>query len=190
MDRARKLPIVFQRIFFGSDYARYERLRRAGRIQVGRGTYGAPCVETYAHDNTRLVVGRYTSIAKSATFILGGNHPMDRVTTYPLRIRRRLRAAGTDGYPSSKGDIIVGSDVWLCYGCLVLSGVAIGNGAVVTAGSVVTGNVPSFAVVGGNPARLLRYRFGPEIRNSLNEIAWWNWSATEVDDAVTRLAGT
>jgi acetyltransferase-like isoleucine patch superfamily enzyme len=172
---------------FGRDFDSLLRLQAQGRIVMGQGTYGVPRVETYAHDDTRLIFGAYTSIAKRATFILGGNHPADRVTTFPLRIMRGLPGAGSDGYPYSKGDIKVGSDVWIGYGAMVLSGVTIGDGAIVAANSVVTADVPPFAIVAGVPARVLRYRHTPTQRAALCEIAWWNWPEDQIDAAAERL---
>jgi acetyltransferase-like isoleucine patch superfamily enzyme len=175
---------------FGRDFDNLLRLQSQGRIVMGQGTYGVPRIETYAHDSTRLIVGAYTSIAKRATFILGGNHPADRVTTYPLRIMRGLQGAGSDGYPYSKGDIRVGSDVWIGYGATVLSGVTIGDGAMVAASSVVTADVPAFAIVAGAPARVLRYRHTPTQCARLAEIAWWNWPEEQIDAAVEMLTST
>jgi acetyltransferase-like isoleucine patch superfamily enzyme len=187
MSRARYLPGPIRRAMFGRDFDMLQRFKAHGRVVMGQGTYGVPRVETYAHDDTRLIVGAYTSIAKRATFILGGNHPADRVTTFPLRIRRGLPGAGSDGYPFSKGDIQVGSDVWIGYGALVLSGVTIGDGAIVAARSVVSADVPPFAIVAGTPARVLRYRHTPEQCAALREISWWNWPEERIDAAVERL---
>lgn len=159
----------------GRDFDTLVRLQKAGRVEYGLGTYGAPRIESFGHDQTRLIVGSYTSIANMATFVLGGNHPTDRVTTYPIRVRLGLPGAGTDGYPYSKGDIRVGSDVWIGHGALVVSGVEIGHGAVVASRSVVTRDVPPYAIIGGNPARILRYRHAEMQRESLLRIAWWDW---------------
>lgn len=187
MSRARHLPGPIRRAVFGRDFDKLIRLQAEGRIVMGQCTYGVPRVETYAHDDTRLIFGAYTSIAKRATFILGGNHPSDRVTTFPLRIMTGLAGAGSDGYPYSKGDIKVGSDVWIGYGALVLSGVTIGDGAMVAANSVVSLDVPPFAIVAGNPARVLRFRHTPAQCAALCEIAWWNWPEADVDAAVDLL---
>ena len=187
MSRARYLPGPIRRAIFGRDFDMLLRFKAQGRVVMGQGTYGVPRVETYAHDDTRLIVGAYTSIAKRATFILGGNHPADRVTTFPLRIMRGLPGAGSDGYPYSKGDIQVGSDVWIGYGAMVLSGVTIGDGAMVAARSLVSADVPPFAIVAGTPARVLRYRHTPEQCAALREISWWNWPKERIDAAVERL---
>lgn len=163
-------------------------LVRSGRVEVGRGTYGVPLVVTFAHDKTRLIVGSYVSIAGSVVFLLGGNHPLDRATTYPLRIQMRLDGAGRDGYPWSKGDIRVGHDVWIGHGATVLSGVELGTGCVVAAGAVVTKSVPPYAVVGGNPARVLRMRFDPSTIEALLELQWWTWSDEQIRQRVSLLS--
>ena len=186
MSRARYLPRPIRRAMFGRDFDNLLKLQAQGRVVMGRATYGVPRVQTYAHDNTCLIFGAYTSIAR-ATFILGGNHPSDRVTTFPLRIKRGLAGAGSDGYPYSKGDIRVGSDVWIGHGAVVLSGVTIGDGAMVAANSLVSVDVPPFAIVAGNPARVLRFRHTPAQCATLCEIAWWNWPEADVDAAVDLL---
>jgi acetyltransferase-like isoleucine patch superfamily enzyme len=188
MSRARFLPSPIRRAIFGRDFDMLLKMQAAGRVEMGLGSYGVPRIMIYAHDSTRLVIGSYTSVAIRATFILGGNHPLDRVTTFPLRMKRGLPGAGTDGYPNSKGDIQVGSDVWIGYGALVLSGVTIGHGSVVAANSTVITDVPPYAIVAGNPAKVIRYRHSPEQCAALLEIAWWNWPAADVDAAVDLLA--
>ena len=185
-----RVPLPIRRMMFGRNYAAYVKLQRSGRVVVGRATYGVPRVVTFAHDSTRLLIGAFTSIALDVTFVLGGNHPMDRVTTYPLRIMRRLPGAGTDGYPWTKGNVHVGSDVWLGYGAVVLSGVTIGDGAIVGACSVVTSDVPAYAVVGGVPARILRYRCEERARDALLELAWWDWPDDEIERVVELLCGS
>jgi len=85
-----------------------------------------------------------------------------------------------DGLPRSKGDVIIGNDVWLGKNSIVLSGVSIGDGAVVAAGSVVTRNVKPYSIVGGVPARELRFRFSEEQVEQLLSIAWWDWTDDEI----------
>lgn len=159
----------------------FSQLVRKGRITVGTGSYGTPSVITYAGDDaTKLVIGNYCSVASSATFLLGGNHPTDRVSTFPVRLRLLLDDEAADGFPSSKGDIVVGHGAWIGHGALVLSGVSIGAGAVVAAGSVVTKDVAAYAIVGGNPARLIRQRFDAEQISEIEKSKWWNLTESEV----------
>ena len=153
-----------------------------GRADVGEHTYGDPIIHIYGHDDTRLQIGRYTSMANGVTFLLGGYHPMDRVTTFPLRNRWQIEGAGTDGYPWSPGDIVIGSDAWIGLNATILSGVRVGDGAVIGAGAVVARNVPPYGVVAGNPARLIRRRCTDSQVEALLRIAWWDWP----DDVVAR----
>lgn len=168
----------------------FSRLVRCGRISVGRGTYGTPHVITYSGDEmTRLFIGNYCSIASSATFLLGGNHPVDRMSTFPIRLRLSLDATAGDGFPSSKGSIEVGNGVWIGHGALILSGVTIGDGSVVAAGAVVTKDVAPYSIVGGNPARLIRRRFGEQAIEIVERSKWWTWSESEVAANAERLNG-
>jgi hypothetical protein len=171
----------------GKDLAVLRRLQREGRVTLGPGTYGVPPILTFMLDKTCLHVGSYSSLG--ALMMLGGKHPSDRVTTYPHRIWMGMEGAGEDGFPTPTGDTIVGSDVWLCYEALILSGLTIGDGAIVAAGAVVTKDVPAYAIVGGNPARLIRYRYPEEQREALLDIRWWDWPEHEIRDAVPLLAG-
>jgi virginiamycin A acetyltransferase len=124
----------------------------------------------------RLVIGRFCSIAAETRFIMnGGNHPTDWFTTFPFPVfGNGWERATPDAWPN-RGDTVVGHDVWIGYGCTIMPGVHIGNGAIVATRSVVTRDVPPFAIVGGNPAEVIRYRFEEPTRTALSEIAWWDW---------------
>jgi len=86
------------------------------------------------------------------------------------------------GHPSTKGDVTIGNDVWVGINTLVLSGVSIGDGAVIGASSVVANDVPPYTVVAGNPARLIRRRFDDETIKKLLEMKWWNWDIQKIKD--------
>jgi hypothetical protein len=107
------------------------------------------------------------------SILLGGNHPTDRITLFPIRQRFDLGNDGSDGYPSSRGDVVIGDDVWIGFGVTILSGVSIGNGAVIGAGTVVTKDIAPFAVAVGNPARIIKFRFDEEIRERLLATKYW-----------------
>jgi acetyltransferase-like isoleucine patch superfamily enzyme len=158
---------------------------RYSGYQIGEWSYGFPSVLQSGEGST-LRIGRFCSIANGVTIVLGGDHRVDWVTTYPFSVFLDEASART-GHPRSKGDVVIGHDVWIGLDATVLSGVTIGNGAVVGAGSVVTHSVPAFAIVAGNPARHLRYRFGEEQIRGLEEIAWWNWPIEKIKGALPLL---
>jgi len=172
------------------NYAQQRRLLKAGRMTIGQHTYGIPVIKTYDHDTTRLVVGSYSALSEEAIVMLGGEHAIDRVTTFPLRMRLKLPGAGQDGIPVPTGDTVIGSDVWLTMRTFVRSGVTIGDGAIVGSGAVVNKDVPPYAIVGGNPAKVIRYRFTPEQIEALLEIRWWDWPDALVVEATPLLSGT
>lgn len=137
-----------------------------GKVKIGRHTYGYLNFMTWGGDREGLVIGDFVSIASNVVFMAGGNHKMDSFSTFPFKVKflnYKFEAL-------TKGPIIVKDDVWIGFGSLVLSGVTIGQGAVIAAGSVVTKDVPPYAIVGGNPAHVIRYRFSNEKIESLKQI--------------------
>jgi virginiamycin A acetyltransferase len=138
----------------------------------------------------RLIIGRYCSIATDVRFIMnGGSHPTTWLTTYPFPIfGHGWEAAMPEAWPN-KGDTVVGNDVWFGYSALIMPGVHIGNGAIVATAAVVTKDVPAYAIVGGNPARILRYRFDPDTIARLETLRWWDWDAAKVTRNVRAICG-
>jgi len=169
---------------------RWETLQREGIVEIGRHTYGSPNVYAW-NTSTKLTVGNFCSIAEGVVFILGGEHRIDWITTYPFNVKGDdwPNSKSVIGHPSSKGDISIGHDVWIGHGALILSGVRIGNGAVIGAGSVVTRNVDDYAVVAGNPAKFVKFRFDETCINELLNMAWWDWSDEEINKNVHKLMG-
>jgi acetyltransferase-like isoleucine patch superfamily enzyme len=165
-------------------------MKRTGRVIFGEASAGVPKIRGYFYEDSRLIVGNYSSIAAGSVIMLGGYHGIDRVTTYPHRIMMRLPGAGEDGFPTVRGDTRIGSDVWIGTESVIMSGVTIGDGAVVSTGAVVMRDVPPFAVVAGNPARPIRWRFSEEQREALLRIRWWDWPRDRVIEAVPLLASS
>ena len=126
-------------------------------------------------------IGAYSSIAGGCVFHSNDNHASvqhkELVSNYPFNEKFNI-----ESYPSShgKGPVHIGNDVWVGEGCRFMSGVRVGDGAIVAAGSVVTKDVPPYAMVAGNPARIKYFRFSPEIIQKLMKIAWWRWDAGQV----------
>ncbi|MBR3191286.1 MAG: CatB-related O-acetyltransferase [Bosea sp.] len=114
--------------------------------------------------------------------MLGGNHRTEWATTYPFPALPGLwpEAVGLDGSHVSRGDTVIGHDVWLGSQALILSGVTIGHGAVVAARAVVAKDVPPYAIVAGNPARVVRYRMSEERIAALLRSQWWLLPEAEV----------
>lgn len=175
-------------LWWGRDEAVLRRLQRKGKVVYGTGTYGIPTIHHFQYDPTRLLVGNYCAI--TGNVLLGGQHPTDEVTTYPIRMRLGLDGAGMDGNPAPRGDIRIGSDVWTGYGCWILGGVTIGDGAIVATGAVVTKDVPPYAIVGGVPAKVIRYRHTEEQREALLRIRWWDWPREEIVKAASMLVSS
>ncbi len=161
----------------------------ADRLTLGPHTYGKPAIRWYQGDTAAVRIGSYCSIADRVVMTIGGGHPIDWVSTYPFRIRFDLPGAYNDGLPDSKGDIVIGNDVWIGREARVLSGVTIAHGAVIAAYAVVAKDVPPYAIVAGNPARLVRYRHDPETIARLLALAWWDWPEERVRRYVPLLNG-
>lgn len=133
----------------------------------------------------RLVIGRFCAIARGVKFVMNGaNHKMSGISTYPFQIFGNgwEKVMPEPGDLPFKGDTVVGNDVWIGYEALVMPGVKIGDGAIVSTRSVVVSDVPPYAIVGGNPAKVIRQRFDAGTVARLLALAWWDWPI----EAVTR----
>lgn len=148
---------------------------------------------SYVNENSMMsgvTLGRFTSVGPH--FLCGyGDHPADFVTTSPVFYSTRKQCgvsfAETTRY-DEKRQTIVGNDVWIGARVFVRDGVAIGSGALIAAGAVVTNDVPEYAIVGGVPAKLIRYRFADDVVAQLLDIQWWNWSEQKLRAAQPYLA--
>ena len=150
-------------------------------FDVGEGSYGYPEIVFY-DAGAKLTIGKYCGFAPKVTILLGGEHHHDWVSSYPFSLLHE-DAKHLPGYPFTKGDVVIGNDVWLGYGALVLSGVTIGDGAVVAARSVVTRDVEPYSIVAGVPAKHIKFRFQPPTVDALLEIAWWDWPHEKIESS-------
>lgn len=135
-------------------------------VTVGKGTYGALDVRHFGNPNERVQIGNYCSIGPECVFMTGGEHPYDRLSTYPFHAKLGL----CENESVSRGPIVLEDDVWLGFRVTVMSGVRIGKGAVVAAGAVVTKDVPPYAIVGGVPAKVIKYRFPEAVVGVVSKI--------------------
>jgi chloramphenicol O-acetyltransferase type B len=139
----------------------------------------------------KLIMGNYCSIASGAIFMMGGNqgHKADWASTFPFYFQANIFKSSLNAY-SPAGDTVIGSDVWIGSEAMILPGIHIGSGAIVAARSVVTKNVPPYAIVGGNPASILKYRFDDETIQALLQIQWWNKTEESVKELMPLICST
>src|SRR5579859_2803782 len=153
------------------------------KFKVGVGTYGFPTILFADEGVGRLSIGRYCSIADGVKIFLAGEHHVGRVTTYPFDVLRG------DGRSTTKGPVSIANDVWIGLNVTVLSGVSIGDGAVIGASSVVSRSIPPYATACGVPARVVRMRFQPEVVDALLRTRWWDWPPNKIAEALPLLCG-
>ena len=157
------------------------------RISVGKYSYGVFRIVTFNH-NHAIKIGNYCSIAERVTFLLDVEHYLNHISTYPFKVKM-LHIDEMESF--GKGDIVVDDDVWIGYGTTIMSGVHIGQGAVVAAGAVVVQDIPPYAIVGGVPAKVIKYRFEPEMIEELLKVDYSKLTKEDIekhiDDLYTEL---
>ena len=153
----------------------------SSNIVLGRYIFGKPEICHLQGWPSKLVIGSFCSFATNVKILLDMNHRMDWVTTFAFPTFLEFpEAAEIQGHPWSKGDVTIGNDVWCGMDAVIHSGVTIGDGAVIGARAVVTKDVPPYAVVVGNPARQVKYRFSPDVIQKLLLIKWWDWPIEKI----------
>lgn len=156
------------------------------QFTIGRYAWGHLIVSNRT-PGAKLEVGQFCSLAYGVHILLGGEHRTDFVSTYRFPAYAEFRENASHlavESSSTRGNVRIGNDVWIGNEALILSGVTIGDGAVIGARSVVRQDVPAYAVVAGNPGRVAGYRFSKEQIEALLEIAWWDWPIAKISDAL------
>jgi virginiamycin A acetyltransferase len=137
----------------------------------------------YAFDfiDDRLTIGKFCSIAHGSSFVLnGGNHFADRLSTFPFPIFGEAFGAPDPGPWPDKGGITIGHDVWIGWDATILPGVTVGHGAIIAAKAVVASDVPPYAIVAGNPARIVKFRLREADIARMLDLAWWDWPVERI----------
>lgn len=130
----------------------------------------------------KLIIGKFCQIATGARFIMNGaNHAMDGVSTYPFKVMGKSWSEAPINV-TSKGDTVIGNDVWIGNSATIMQGVHIGDGAIIGTNALVTKDVEPYTIIGGNPAQMIRKRFDDETIQVLLELAWWNWPIGKISN--------
>lgn len=161
--------------------------------EIGEFTYGKPLVFEW-DEFTKLKVGKFCSISEDVVIFLGENHHIDWVTTYPFSAAQvraiqseLINTKNISAQPLTKGDVIIGNDVWIGRSTTIMSGVKIGDGAVIGACSVVTKNIAPYEIVAGNPAKVIRKRFDEKTIEKLLKLKWWDWEIGKINEEIELL---
>lgn len=185
MDRIKRFKNRIKRSLF-KNFRRLD--KKYPQYDIGRHTYGKLKVLSWGEDAT-LKIGAFCSITNGVKIFLGGDHRVDWATTYPFSF---LWEKGWDipGHPGTKGDVIIGNDVWVGTEAIIMSGVTIGDGAVIGARAVVAKDIEPYAIYAGNPARLVRKRFDDSIVQQLLALKWWDFNDSEIEQLLPFMLST
>ena len=137
----------------------------------------------------KLIIGKFCMIASGVKFIMNGaNHLTEAISAYPFAIFGHDWQDAMEGksYPT-KGDTVIGNDVWIGHNATIMAGVTIGDGAIIATNATVTRDVAPYTIVGGNPAQLIRKRFSDEVIDLLLEKQWWHWDIEKITQNVQLL---
>ncbi len=159
-------------------------------MSFGNYTYGESNISIKSWDEgTTLIVGKFCSIAENIQVFIGGNHRSDWVTTYPFGHINHEIFTNFDGkgHPKSNGNVIIGNDVWIGSNATIMSGITIGDGAIIACNSHVIKDVEPYSIVGGNPAKLIKYRFTKKQIDELLKIKWWDYEESKINELLPYL---
>ncbi|MBN2894196.1 MAG: CatB-related O-acetyltransferase [Bacteroidales bacterium] len=152
-------------------------VRLYGRGKIANSSVGE---YTYIHSDTTIAyaeIGKFCSIAQN-NIIAQGEHPVNFISTHPLFYSKNApwkNKFSDREIVQEHSKVVIGNDVWVGAGCYIKDGINIGNGSIIASGSVVVKDVPDFAIVGGIPAKLIKYRFSEEIITQLLDLKWWDY---------------
>jgi len=168
------------------DYTYYDRRDRTISFEEENVIFARTC---------KLIIGKFCQLAYGTKFILSdANHQMSGFSTFPFFIFGKMG----DGCPEwehyeldfpHKGDTVIGNDVWFGHESVIMPAVKVGDGAIIAARAVVTRDVPPYAIVGGNPAKIIRMRFPDEMIDQLLEIRWWDWDYDKITRNIQAITG-
>lgn len=158
------------------------------RVVHGKHTYGVEYIKVWDYDipndsDLKVLIGNFCSIANDVFIFLAGNHNYKKLSTYPFNC-----FGWSNSEPclsKTNGSVIIGSDVWIGKSVTIMSGINIGDGSIIASNSVVTKDVEPYSIVGGNPAKHIRYRFNVEDINDLLSIKWWEWEDEKIKDNIS-----
>lgn len=170
---------IHDRLFQKEQFGFLRDCKRLERYEIGEWTHGHFGLQILSPEGGTLRIGKFCSIARGVTIMLGGEHRANWVSTYAFPALMP-GAETTKDFSRSKGDVTIGNDVWIGLDSLIMSGVTIADGTIVGAGSVVRRSFPPYSIVAGNPASLAGYRFPKGIIDELMRIQWWNWPVEKI----------
>ena len=156
----------------------------SGIVSIGKYTYDMKNIKLeFGWGPSSLFVGSFCSISNNCTIFLGGNHRTDWITTFPFGhiYKEVFNKFDGKGHPKTNGHVVIENDVWIGNNVTIMSGVIIGSGSVIAANSHVVKSMFPYSMVGGNPAKLIKYRFNDEIIAKLLKLQWWNMSDEKIN---------
>lgn len=158
-------------------------------VEIGDYTYGIPAIRWLLGEE-KVRIGKFVSIAHNVNILMAGNHALNVVSSYPFARMKNKYPKAQGKCPVAKGDVNIGNDVWIGMGALILSGVTIGDGAIIGARAVVAKDIPPYGIAVGNPAEVVKKRFDNKTVEMLLRVQWWDWDEEKIRRNADVLSGT